>query len=244
MFFGLTDADPVVTYRAAFATAARHKLAYTHVSESSYDPTVPGAAEAEMQFPRAAADLFHASYVTDPTDSSTNADNSAVKRASPVIGAGGYTPVSAARAVETGVYDLVAMGRFFISNPDLPHRVLNGLPLTDYDRHQFYTPAAAEGYIDYPTFAQVCAALGAREEDYLPAKRGAAAAARAAGGGAVAVAAAEAEERQERAALDAKIDALVARHAQSGAKYPLVSSKSIGVSTSSAARKKTAAAAM
>ncbi|KAF8890971.1 NADH:flavin oxidoreductase/NADH oxidase [Infundibulicybe gibba] len=50
--------------------------------------------------------------------------------------------------------DLVAFGRNFISNPDLPKRLQRDIPLTPYDRKTFYVPAedpnAAHGYIDYP----------------------------------------------------------------------------------------------
>ncbi len=40
--------------------------------------------------------------------------------------AGGFTPSSAARCLEDGHYDLIAFGRWFISNPDLPARIKNG----------------------------------------------------------------------------------------------------------------------
>lgn len=48
---------------------------------------------------------------------------------------------------------LIAYGRYFISNPDLVHRLAEGLPLNLYDRPTFYSPSA-EGYIDYPTYEQ------------------------------------------------------------------------------------------
>jgi hypothetical protein len=37
-----------------------------------------------------------------------------------------------------GNADLVAFGRMFISNPDLPERLRTGAPLTRYDRSTFY----------------------------------------------------------------------------------------------------------
>jgi N-ethylmaleimide reductase len=44
--------------------------------------------------------------------------------------------------------DLVAFGRYFISNPDLVRRFQDGSMLQDADSSTFYT-AGAKGYIDY-----------------------------------------------------------------------------------------------
>ncbi|EPQ51238.1 FMN-linked oxidoreductase [Gloeophyllum trabeum ATCC 11539] len=65
-----------------------------------------------------------------------------------IISAGGYTRALALDVAER-TRDLVAFGRFFISNPDLPTRLLKNLPLAPYDRKTFYTPGP-EGYTDYP----------------------------------------------------------------------------------------------
>jgi 2,4-dienoyl-CoA reductase-like NADH-dependent reductase (Old Yellow Enzyme family) len=40
------------------------------------------------------------------------------------------------------------MVRWFISNPDLPRRLKDGIPLTKYDRPTFYTHGP-EGYTTY-----------------------------------------------------------------------------------------------
>ncbi|CCK72692.1 alkene reductase KNAG_0L00690 [Huiozyma naganishii CBS 8797] len=48
---------------------------------------------------------------------------------------------------------LIAYGRYFISTPDLPHRLAEGLPLNKYDRPTFYAPSAV-GYTDYPTYEE------------------------------------------------------------------------------------------
>lgn len=53
---------------------------------------------------------------------------------------------------------LLAYGRFFISNPDLAHRLREGLPLTEYNRPTFYLPDAV-GHTGYPNHAQ-CLKLG------------------------------------------------------------------------------------
>jgi N-ethylmaleimide reductase len=51
--------------------------------------------------------------------------------------------------VARGDADLVAFGRHFIANPDLPARIARGLALNPYDRATFYT-GGARGYTDYP----------------------------------------------------------------------------------------------
>ncbi|KAF8890831.1 hypothetical protein CPB84DRAFT_1784626 [Gymnopilus junonius] len=66
---------------------------------------------------------------------------------------GSFTMQSAVeRAEATG--DLIAFGRWYISNPDLPTRIEKNIPLTPFNRKTFYTPAHVEGtekgYIDYP----------------------------------------------------------------------------------------------
>jgi NADH:flavin oxidoreductase / NADH oxidase family len=51
-----------------------------------------------------------------------------------LIAAGGFAPDSAEAIVAAGDADLVAFGRHFISNPDLPERLRHGLPLNRDDR--------------------------------------------------------------------------------------------------------------
>ncbi|WVQ63464.1 uncharacterized protein L199_001617 [Kwoniella botswanensis] len=62
------------------------------------------------------------------------------------IVAGGFTPGSA-RALVTEKGGAVGFGRYFISNPDLPYRLKNDLPLRDWNESTFYTNGA-EGYIE------------------------------------------------------------------------------------------------
>jgi N-ethylmaleimide reductase len=61
----------------------------------------------------------------------------------------GYTLERAEEVLSKGLADLVAFGRSFISNPDLPERLQMGLPLTRPDHLTFYGGGAA-GYTDYP----------------------------------------------------------------------------------------------
>ncbi|KAL4419350.1 hypothetical protein ABPG77_001577 [Micractinium sp. CCAP 211/92] len=67
----------------------------------------------------------------------------------PFIAAGGFKRESAMHAVQSGHADLVAIGRLFIANPDLPLRFCLDAPLNPYHRATFYTQGD-EGYIDYP----------------------------------------------------------------------------------------------
>ena len=90
-----------------------------------------------------------------------------------LIGAGGYTRRGAERALREGTVDLVAYGRYFIPNPDLPERLAAAFAaegvegggeeeegwteadkavLTPYDRSTFYG-GDARGYTDFPTLA-------------------------------------------------------------------------------------------
>ncbi len=59
-----------------------------------------------------------------------------------------YNPERAEKDLLEGHGDLVAFGRYFISNPNLPLKVKNGEPLRDPDPSKFYTPGP-EGYTDY-----------------------------------------------------------------------------------------------
>lgn len=72
-----------------------------------------------------------------------------------IIAAGGFEPNTAKEIVEKGDANLVAFGRHFISNPDLPKRIRLALPLNDYDRKTFYT-FDFHGYTDYPFYEDRC----------------------------------------------------------------------------------------
>ncbi len=67
-----------------------------------------------------------------------------------IMVAGGYTVESAEEVLQSGVADLVAFGKLYISNPDLVERIQHRAPLADWDERTFYQPGDA-GYIDYPT---------------------------------------------------------------------------------------------
>jgi N-ethylmaleimide reductase len=71
-----------------------------------------------------------------------------------LITAGGFTGETAEAAIAAGHADAIAFGRIFISNPDLPRRLRDGLPLTPYNRATFYRGETA-GYTDYPVYGEL-----------------------------------------------------------------------------------------
>lgn len=62
---------------------------------------------------------------------------------------GGYDKERAEKDLAAGRGDLVAFGRPFIANPDLPERLRTGAKLAAADMNTFYTPGE-KGYTDYP----------------------------------------------------------------------------------------------
>jgi 2,4-dienoyl-CoA reductase-like NADH-dependent reductase (Old Yellow Enzyme family) len=69
----------------------------------------------------------------------------------PFFSAGGWNDENSWGVIESGKYDALVYGRYYISNPDLVDRLKKGLSLTQYDRTRFYGPFKdnAIGYTDY-----------------------------------------------------------------------------------------------
>jgi N-ethylmaleimide reductase len=134
-FNGMADSDPRTLFRYVAERLNDLKLAYLHIIE----PRIKGGdLIAEGMGPVAAQELGQ------------------IFKA-PIIAAGGFDPDTAETAVANGVASLIAFGRQFIANPDLPKRIKLGLPLNRYDRSTFYG-FDARGYTDYPTYEAVKAA--------------------------------------------------------------------------------------
>ena len=55
-----------------------------------------------------------------------------------LIYAGAYTAERAREAIAAGWADLVAFGRPFVANPDLPERLRTGAALTPHDRNTLF----------------------------------------------------------------------------------------------------------
>jgi N-ethylmaleimide reductase len=129
-FNGMSDSDPGALFDYLTQQLNQFGLAYLHIVE----PRVKGnTVIAEGQAPIAAERLRKIFQGR-------------------IIAAGGFEPDSAEAIVEKGDADLVAFGRHFVANPDLPRRIQLGWPLNPYDRDTFYT-FDARGYTDYPFYA-------------------------------------------------------------------------------------------
>jgi N-ethylmaleimide reductase len=123
------DSDPEATFGYVAARLNRYGLAYLHVIE----PRVKGIETiSEGQSPAASA-LLRKIYKGN------------------LLAAGGFDPESAEAIIERRDADMVAFGRYFISNPDLPRRIQLGLPLNSYNRDTFYNNDS-RGYTDYPFY--------------------------------------------------------------------------------------------
>jgi N-ethylmaleimide reductase len=69
-----------------------------------------------------------------------------------IIGNCGYTYESGSQAVAKDQADLIAFGRPYISNPDLPDRYKNGWQVAPFDDASQWYGGGKEGYSDYPSF--------------------------------------------------------------------------------------------
>jgi N-ethylmaleimide reductase len=139
-FNGMADSDPRALFHHIAECLNDFNLAYLHVIE----PRIKGGELiAKGQGPVAAQEL------------------SKVFRGS-IIAAGGFEPDTAEATVANGDASLIAFGRQFIANPDLPKRIELGLPLNRYDRSTFYG-FDERGYTDYPTYeaSELAQAAGA-----------------------------------------------------------------------------------
>lgn len=71
------------------------------------------------------------------------------------IAAGGYDREDGNKAIAENRADLIAYGRHFLANPDLPKRFALNAPLNKYNRETFYIPDPVVGYTDYPFLEEV-----------------------------------------------------------------------------------------
>ncbi|KAK1232841.1 hypothetical protein PQX77_004007 [Marasmius sp. AFHP31] len=139
----MVDKDPVpmYSYLVKELKKAHPSLAYIHV----VDPRVVGVTDVEPE--NRSNDFIREIWTKGPGGNEAEDGRR-------LISAGGYDLKSGAELADTKG-DLVAYGRLFISNPDLPYRLQHSIPLTPYDRSTFYLQGSLEprGYTDYP-FAQ------------------------------------------------------------------------------------------
>lgn len=131
MFGDMGDSHPEVTFPYVAKALSRFGLAYLHVIE----PRVKGNVSDDSRPPVAAGELRPLF-------------------GGPVIAAGGFDGPGAEAILKKGDADLVAFGRSFLANPDLPERLRRTLPLNAYVRDTFYY-GGEEGYADYPFYEEI-----------------------------------------------------------------------------------------
>ncbi|KZT64155.1 NADH:flavin oxidoreductase/NADH oxidase [Daedalea quercina L-15889] len=128
-FQDMRMADPMPTFSYLVSQLAKlhSDLSYIHVVE----PRAQGNLDREVQ----------------PGES--NVFLREIWKPRPYITAGGYTRETAFEDADT-YGDLIAFGRLFIPNPDLPLRLAKDLPIVKGTRDLYYVPEEPHGYIDYP----------------------------------------------------------------------------------------------
>lgn len=128
-FMGMGDDTPEETFGYIAAALDRVGLAYLHIVEpstlgietdSDYDPRW----DAIVHLIRG---QFHGTMML----------------------AGGYDQAKAEKALADGRGDVIAFGKLFIANPDLPERFRRAATLNEPDRASFFG-GSAQGYVDYP----------------------------------------------------------------------------------------------
>lgn len=126
VYMGLVEEDPHATYIEAIKILEEVGIAYLSIAEADWD----NAPELPYDFRRDVRDTFSGR----------------------IIYAGRYTAERGTRILEAGLADLIAFGRPFIANPDLPNRLAHGWPLNAVDASSMYG-GTEKGYIDYPAYA-------------------------------------------------------------------------------------------
>lgn len=125
VYLGLVEDDPHGTYIEAIKVLEEIGIAYLSLAEADWH----NAPELPETFRVAVRATFSGQ----------------------IIYAGKYTATRGERVIEQGWGDLIAFGRPFIANPDLPQRIANGWSLNAADPSSMYGGTAA-GYTDYPRY--------------------------------------------------------------------------------------------
>ena len=126
---GMSDSDPIATFRYGAERLSELGIGYLHVYEQLGDP---GAADAP---PRVLPHLRKAFR-------------------GPIVLNGGRDLTTGNAALAEGEADAIAFAQKFLANPDLPERFAASAPLNEPDTASFYS-GGARGYVDYPSLEQV-----------------------------------------------------------------------------------------
>jgi N-ethylmaleimide reductase len=127
VYIGFVEDDPHQTYIEAVKILEQAGVAYLSIAEADWAnaPEMPEAFRRDVRLTFSGRIMY----------------------------AGGYTAERAARLLESGLADLIAFGRPFIANPDLPERLANNWPLNPVDGATMYG-GSEQGYTDYPVFSE------------------------------------------------------------------------------------------
>lgn len=123
----ISDSDPEATFGYFAKRLDAFGLAYLHVIE----PRVMGTETLDEGVAPVAASFLRRHF------------------SGPIMAAGGFDVDGAQAILARGDADLVAFGRWFSSNPDLPERLRHGIALTPYVRDAFWG-GNERHYIDFP----------------------------------------------------------------------------------------------
>jgi N-ethylmaleimide reductase len=129
----IADDDPETTFGTIARVLSDFRFAYLHIvnpAVATLEKGEPPDAQSERLI-----NLIRANY------------------RGTLIVAGGFDQNTAEAWLEQGKADLIAFGRKFIANPDLPERFRRGEPLNVDDPATYYG-GGAKGYTDYPSLAQ------------------------------------------------------------------------------------------
>ncbi len=129
----IRDDDPLTTFTYATRELDARKLAYLHVVN-------PAMASLESGTPRSTAAMQMLQRIREGWHG-------------PLMLAGGFDAETAEEWLRDGRADLIAIGRKYIANPDLPERLRVHAPLNADDRTTYYG-GGEKGYTDYPSLAQ------------------------------------------------------------------------------------------
>ncbi|WP_158940718.1 alkene reductase [Burkholderia sp. S171] len=127
VYIGLVEDDPHQTYIEAIRVLEAAGAAYVSIAEADWE----NAPDLPEDFRREVRRTFSGR----------------------IIYAGRYTAERGARLIEANLADLIAFGRPYIANPDLPERIANGWPLNAVNPANVYGGAEA-GLTDYPVYAE------------------------------------------------------------------------------------------
>ncbi|KDD66247.1 N-ethylmaleimide reductase [Pseudomonas mandelii PD30] len=128
-FMGMGDETPQATFGHIVHSLNQWTLAYLHLVE----PAVVGTVKDENFDPRWDEIIGQLRAAWDGV----------------LMIAGGYDPETAEQALIDGRADIIAFGRPFLANPDLPRRIRDGLSLNTPDPSTFFG-GDQRGYVDYP----------------------------------------------------------------------------------------------